>query len=57
MEIVTTHKYIADDGKEFSSEEACKKWEQQKKVYVLIEQRSLNHQLKNLFRSIFLIQN
>ena len=31
MEAVTTYKYIADDGKEFSSEEACKEWEQQKK--------------------------
>ena len=48
MEVVTTHKYVADDGKEFSSEEACKKWEQQKRVYVLTEQRSLSHQLKIL---------
>ena len=31
MEVVTTYKYIADDGKEFSSEEACKEWEQQKR--------------------------
>ena len=29
MEVVTTYKYIADDGKESSSEEACKEWEQQ----------------------------
>ena len=29
MEVVTTYKYIADYGKEFSSEEACKEWEQQ----------------------------
>ena len=40
MEIVATYKYIANDRKKFSSEEACKKWEQQKKVYVLTEQRS-----------------
>ena len=48
MEIVVTYKYIADDGKEFSSEEACKEWEQQKKVYVLAEQCYLTSQSKIL---------
>ena len=48
MEVVTTYKYIADDGKEFSSEEACKEWEQQKRVYVLTEQCDLTSQSKIL---------
>ena len=48
MEVVTTYKYIADDGKEFSSEEACKEWEQQKRIYVLTEQCYLTSQSKIL---------
>ena len=48
MEVVTTYKYIADDEKEFSSEEACKEWEQQKRVYVLTEQCYLTSQSKIL---------
>ena len=49
MEVVTTYKYIADDGREFSSEEACKEWEQQKKrIYALAEQCYLTSQSKIL---------